>query len=118
MKSILKKIYTNLRKKSITPYTYSEKYMKLDDVYDEIFKEEKEYNERCITEIRNKVIDEVLEVVKRTYHNFSGYDLEFMQKYGNPTNSLQRDSYGTFMMYEIANEFDDLIDNLEQMKGM
>ena len=64
MKSILKKIYTNLRKKSITPYTYSEKYVKLDDVYDEIFKAEKEYDERWITEIRNKAIDDFAEQLK------------------------------------------------------
>lgn len=62
MKSILKKIYTNLRKKAIEPYIYSEKYVKLDDVYDEIYKAEKEYNEglRCV-EIRNKAIDEFAE---------------------------------------------------------
>ena len=40
-----------------------------------------------------------------------------MQKYENPTNSLQYESYSTLMMYEIANEFNDLIDNLEKMKA-
>lgn len=64
MKSILKKIYTNLRKKAIEPYTYSERYVKLDDVYDEIFKAEKEYNEKCIAEIRNKAIDEFAEKIE------------------------------------------------------
>lgn len=68
-------------------------------------------------EIRNKTIEEVMEVVKRAYHNFSGYDLEFMTKYGNKNASQQAESYSKLMMYEIAGEFDDLIDNLEQMKG-
>jgi hypothetical protein len=64
-----------------------------------------------------KAIDEVMEVVKRTYHNFSGYDLEFMTKYGNKNASQQAESYSTLMMYEIAGEFDDLLDSLEQLKG-
>lgn len=76
-----------------------------------------ECNMKTLEDYRNKVIDEVLEVAKRTYHNFGGHDLEFMQKYGNPTNSLQYESYSTMMMYEIAGEFDDLLDNLEQLKG-
>lgn len=65
MKSILKKIYTNLRKKAIDPYIYSEKYVKLDDVYDEIYKAEKEYSEglRCV-EIRNKAIDDFAKKLK------------------------------------------------------
>lgn len=65
----------------------------------------------------NKAIDEVMEIVKKAYHNFSGYDLEFMTKYGNKNASQQAESYSTMMMYEIAGEFDDLIDNLEQLKG-
>ena len=75
------------------------------------------YYDRYEKEIRAKAIGEVLEVVKRTYHNFSGYDLEFMTKYGNKNASQQAESYSTLMMYEIAMEFDDLLDNLEQMKG-
>lgn len=68
--------------------------------------------------IRNKAIDEVMEIVKKAYHNFSGYDLEFMTKYGNKNASQQAESYSTLMMYEIAGEFDDLIDSLEQSKGV
>jgi hypothetical protein len=64
-----------------------------------------------------KAIDEVMEVVKKAYHNFSGYDLEFMTKYGNKNASQQAESYSTLMMYEIAGEFDDLLDSLEQLKG-
>ena len=70
-----------------------------------------------IQEIRAKAIDEVMEVVKKAYHNFSGYDLEFMTKYGNKNASQQAESYSTLMMYEIAGEFDDLLDSLEQLKG-
>ncbi len=62
-------------------------------------------------------IDEVLESVKKTYHNFSGYDLEKMTKYGNESAEQQHESYSTLMLYEIAGEFDDLIDALEQMKA-
>lgn len=69
-------------------------------------------------EIRAKAIDEVMEVVKRAYHNFSGYDLAFMTKYGNKNASQQAESYSTLMMYEIAGEFDDLLDSLEQLKGV
>ena len=68
-------------------------------------------------EIRNKAIEEVLEIVKRAYHSFGGFDLAFMQKYGNTTASQAHESYSTMMMYEIANEFDNLIDELEQLKG-
>ena len=68
--------------------------------------------------IRENVIDEVMEVVKKAYHNFSGYDLEFMTKYGNKNASQQAESYSTLMMYEIAGEFDDLLDSLEQLKGV
>lgn len=68
-------------------------------------------------EVRAKAIDEVMEVVKRVYHNFSGYDLEQMTKYGNKNARQQSESYSTLMMYEIAGEFGDLIDELEQMKG-
>ena len=68
-------------------------------------------------EIRNKAIDDVMEIVKKAYHNFSGYDLGFMTKYGNKNASQQAESYSTLMMYEIAGEFDDLIDSLEQIKG-
>lgn len=68
-------------------------------------------------EIRAKAIDEVMEIVKKAYHNFSGYDLEFMTKYGNKNESQQAESYSTLMMYEIAGEFDDLLDSLEQLKG-
>lgn len=64
----------------------------------------------------SKGIEEAMKVVKTAYHNFGGYDLAFMQKYGNTTASQQHESYSTLMMYEIANEFDNLIDNLEQMK--
>ena len=67
---------------------------------------------------RSKAIDEVMEIVKKAYHNFSGYDLEFMTKYGNKNASQQAESYSTLMMYEIAGEFDDLIDSLEQLKGV
>ena len=74
-------------------------------------------NRTANKEIRAKAIDEVLEVVKKAYHNFSGYDLEFMTKYGNKNASQQAESYSTLMMYEVAGEFDDLIDNLEQLKG-
>lgn len=66
---------------------------------------------------RVKAIDEVMEIVKKAYHNFSGYDLEFMTKYGNKNASQQAESYSTLMMYEIAGEFDDLLDCLEQLKG-
>lgn len=69
-------------------------------------------------EIREKAIDEVMEVVKKAYHNFSGYDLGFMTKYGNKNASQQAESYSTLMMYEIAGEFDDLLDSLEQLKGV
>lgn len=62
-------------------------------------------------------IEEVLKVVKEVYHNFSGYDLEHMTKYGNETVAQQRKSYSSLFMYEIAMEFDDLIDRLESMKG-
>lgn len=62
-------------------------------------------------------IDEVLKVVKGMYHNFCGYDLEYMTKYGNKTAEQQHQSYSSLMMYEIAMEFDDLIDRLESMKG-
>lgn len=68
-------------------------------------------------EIRAKAIDEVMEIVKKAYHNFSGYDLEFMTKYGNKNASQQAESYSTLMLYEIAGEFDDLLDCLEQLKG-
>lgn len=67
-------------------------------------------------EVRANAIDEVMEVVKTTYHNFCGYDLEQMTKYGNEDASQQNQSYSTIMMYEIADEFDDLIDALEQLK--
>lgn len=73
---------------------------------------EKGYKDGC-----NKAIDEIMEIVKRAYHNFSGYDLEFMTKYGNKNASQQAESYSTMMMYEIAGEFEDLLDNLEQLKG-
>lgn len=72
---------------------------------------------KLLAEERNKAIDEVMEIVKKAYHNFSGYDLEFMTKYGNRNASQQAESYSTLMMYEIAGEFDDLIDSLEQLKG-
>lgn len=62
-------------------------------------------------------IDEVLESVKKAYHNFSGYNLEKMTKYGNESAEQQHESYSTLMMYEIAGEFDDLIDTLEQLKA-
>lgn len=68
--------------------------------------------------IRANAIDEVMEIVKKAYHNFSGYDLEFMTKYGNKNESQQAESYSTLMMYEIAGEFDDLLDSLEQLKGV
>lgn len=68
------------------------------------------------SENRNNAIDEIIEVVKMTYHNFGGYDLEFMTKYGNKNASQQAESYSTMMMYEIAGEFDDMLYNLEQMK--
>jgi len=67
-------------------------------------------------EIRNKVIDEVLEVINRTYHNFCGYDLEQMTKYGNESASQQHDSYSTIMMYEVADKFDDMLDDLADLK--
>lgn len=59
----------------------------------------------------------VLRTVKEVYHNFSGYDLEHMTKYGNETAEQQHQSYSSLMMYEIALEFDDLIDRIEGMKG-
>lgn len=61
-------------------------------------------------------IDEILRVVKETYHNFSGYDLEHMTKYGNETAEQQHQSYSSLMMYEIAGEFDDLIDRIVCME--
>ena len=64
---------------------------------------------------RNEVITEVLEAVKDVYHNFGGYDLEHMTKYGNKTAEQQHQSYSTMMMYEIASEFDDLIDRISMM---
>lgn len=67
--------------------------------------------------IRNKAIDEVLNVVNRLYHNFFGYDLAFMQKYGNTTASQQYESYSTLMMYEIAGEFENMIDIIESLKA-
>lgn len=73
---------------------------------------------KLLAEERNKAIDEVMEIVKKAYHNFSGYDLEFMTKYGNKNASQQAESYSTMMMYEIAGEFDDLLDSLEQLKGV
>lgn len=76
-----------------------------------------ECNMETLEDYRNKVIDEAMEIVKRAYHNFSGYDLEFMTKYGNKNASQQAESYSTMMMYEIAGEFDDLLDSLEQLKG-
>ena len=69
-----------------------------------------------IADARAKAIDEFMEVVKATYHNFCGFDLERMTKYGNEDASQQNQSYSTMMMYEIAGEFDDLIDALEQLK--
>ena len=65
----------------------------------------------------NKAIDEVLNVVNQKYHNFSGYDLAFMQKYGNTTASQQYESYSTLMMYEIAGEFENMIDIIESLKA-
>lgn len=76
-----------------------------------------ECNMETLEDYRDKVIDEAMEIVKKTYHNFSGYDLEFMTKYGNKNASQQAESYSTMMMYEIAGEFDDLLDCLEQLKG-
>ena len=76
-----------------------------------------EMPEVSVEEIRAKAIDEVMEVVKKAYHNFSCYDLEFMSKYGNKIASQQAESYSTLMMYEIAGEFNDLLDCLEQLKG-
>ena len=61
-------------------------------------------------------IDDVLKVVKEVYHNFSGYDLEHMTKYGNETEEQQHQSYSSMMMYEIAMEFDDLIERIEDMR--
>ena len=66
---------------------------------------------------RKKAIDEFMEVVKATYHNFCGFDLERMTKYENENASQLEQSYSTMMMYEIASEFDDLIDALEQLKA-
>lgn len=40
-----------------------------------------------------------------------------MTKYGNKNASQQAESYSTMMMYEIAGEFDDLLDSLEKLKG-
>ena len=40
-----------------------------------------------------------------------------MTKYGNKNASQQAESYSTLMMYEIAGEFDDVLDSLEQLKG-
>jgi hypothetical protein len=54
-----------------------------------------------------------LSVIREVYHNFCGYDLEHMTKYGNETAEQQHDSYSSLMMYEIAGEFDDLIDQIE-----
>ncbi|MBO5921935.1 MAG: hypothetical protein J6Q48_06060 [Bacteroidaceae bacterium] len=62
-------------------------------------------------------VTEILGVIREVYHNFSGYDLEYMTKYGNETAEQQHQSYSSLMMYEIAMEFDDLIDRLENMKG-
>ena len=59
----------------------------------------------------------VFKAIKELYHNFSGYDLEHMTKYGNETAEKQRQSYSTLMMYEIALEFDYLIERIEGMKG-
>ncbi len=66
---------------------------------------------------REKAIDEFMEVVKATYHNFCGFDLGRMTKYGNENASQLEQSYSTLMMYEIAMEIDDLIDALEQLKA-
>lgn len=58
-------------------------------------------------------VKECLSVIREVYHNFCGYDLEHMTKYGNETAEQQHDSYSSLMMYEIAGEFDDLIDQIE-----
>lgn len=62
-------------------------------------------------------VTEILGVIRETYHNFSGYDLERMTKYGNETAEQQYQSYSSAMMYEIAMEFDDLIERIEDMKN-
>ena len=62
-------------------------------------------------------VTEILGVIRETYHNFSGYDLERMTKYGNETAEQQYQSYSSVMMYEIAMEFDDLIERIEDMKN-
>ena len=67
-------------------------------------------------EVRAKAFDELMEVVKSTYHNFCGFDLGRMTKYGNEDAGQQEQSYSTMMMYEISYEFEDLIDALEQLK--
>ena len=77
----------------------------------------KEWLESHDAEVRAKAIDELMEVVKSAYHNFCGYDLEQMTKYGNKDASQQEQSYSTLMMYEIEGEFDGLIDALEQLKA-
>lgn len=102
MKSILKKIYTNLRKKSITPYSYSERYVKLDDVYDEIFKAEKEYNEKCIMEIRNKAIDEFANFIHEKAKENNGLRL-----------SGETRSWTHASIFDYVNEFRE-----KQMKGV
>lgn len=115
-------------------YSFSDSYlksMKKQDLINYIRTIEKNWENQLITndiqynncmkllaEERNKAIDEVIEIVKKAYHNFSGYDLEFMTKYGNKNASQQAESYSTMMMYEIAGEFDDLLDCLEQLKGV
>lgn len=81
--------------------------------YDELIKKLNGHDR----ENKNKIIDEITEIIERTYHNFGGYDLAFMQKYGNTTARQQHESYSTMMMYEIADEFADLIDNVKQLKG-
>lgn len=50
------------------------------------------------------------EKVREKYHNFCGYDLEKCMKYGNESKEQMHDSYSTMMMYEIALEFEDLIE--------
>ena len=72
-----------------------------------------EYDRKQYEKGYGDAVKECLSVIREVYHNFCGCDLEHMTKYGNETAEQQHDSYSSLMMYEIAGEFDDLIDQIE-----
>jgi len=71
--------------------------------------------DRYEQEIRAKVIEKAKELIKvRLVDNLSLADAT---KYGNKNAKQQENSYSTVMKYEIAQCVDDLVEDLEQMKG-